>query len=99
LRIELAMTFKAVFLNIWPSANPDMGVHGPIGAVSGCNILILPVDASVLRPPARDARRRKRLFHRLRRLEEWTKRVGFAMNRSIERRRLPRVGGITEKVQ
>jgi hypothetical protein len=27
LRIELAMTFKAVFLNFWPSANPDMGVQ------------------------------------------------------------------------
>src|SRR4051812_6824182 len=46
LRIELAMTFKAVFLNFWPSANPDMGVHGADRAVSGCNILILPVDAS-----------------------------------------------------
>ncbi|WP_334480550.1 hypothetical protein [Bradyrhizobium algeriense] len=40
------MTFKAVFLNFWPSANPDMGVRGADRAVSGCNILILPVDAS-----------------------------------------------------
>jgi hypothetical protein len=46
LRIELAMTFKAVFLNFWPSANPDMGVRRADQAVSGCNILILPVDAS-----------------------------------------------------
>jgi hypothetical protein len=49
LRIELAMTFKAVF--------PDILTLGPfrtwtskaIEAVSGCNILILPIDASVLR--------------------------------------------------
>jgi len=46
LRIELAMTFKAVFLNFWPSANPDIGVRRANQAVSGCNILILPVDAS-----------------------------------------------------
>src|SRR6476620_5489124 len=50
LRIELAMTFKAVFLNFWPSANPDIVSKGPNRAVSGCNILILPVDASVLPP-------------------------------------------------
>ena len=50
LRIELAMTFKAVFLNFWPSANPDIVSEGPNRAVSGCNILILPVDASVLPP-------------------------------------------------
>jgi hypothetical protein len=30
LRIELAMTFKAVFLNIWPPTNPDMGVLRPL---------------------------------------------------------------------
>ena len=48
LRIELAMTFKAVFLNIWPSADPDMGVHGADRGGFGCNILILPVDASVM---------------------------------------------------
>ena len=28
LRIELAMTFKAVFLNFWPSANPDIVSKG-----------------------------------------------------------------------
>jgi hypothetical protein len=55
LRIELAMTFKAVFLNFWPSADPDMGVRGADRAVSGCNILILPVDASDLRPVRRGA--------------------------------------------
>jgi hypothetical protein len=44
------MTFKAVFLNFWPSANPDMGVRGGRTGGFGCNILILPVDASVLRP-------------------------------------------------
>jgi hypothetical protein len=49
------MTFKAVFLNFWPSANPDMGVRGADRAVSGCNILILPVDASDLRPVRRVA--------------------------------------------
>jgi hypothetical protein len=51
------MTFKAVFLNFWPSANPDMGVHGANKAVSGCNILILTVDASVLPPFRADALR------------------------------------------
>jgi hypothetical protein len=72
---------------------------GPIGAVSGCNILILPVDASVLRSPGRTLEAVKMPFRRFRRLAEWTRRAGFAMKRSIERRRLPRVGGITEKVQ
>jgi hypothetical protein len=69
---------------------------GPIGAVSGCNILILPVDASVLRPPGGSLGAVKMLFRRLRPLAEWTMRAGFAMKRSIERRRLPRFGGITE---
>src|SRR5216684_3370473 len=32
LRIELAMTFKAVFPNIWPPTNPDMGVLRPLRA-------------------------------------------------------------------
>jgi hypothetical protein len=50
LRIELAMTFKAVF--------PDIVVRDRSGhvlrpeafePVSGCNILILPLDASDLR--------------------------------------------------
>jgi hypothetical protein len=57
LRIELAMTFKAVFLNFWPSANPDIVSKGPNRAVSGCNILILPVDASVLPPYPEDCLR------------------------------------------
>jgi hypothetical protein len=35
-----------------------MGVHGANEAVSGCNILILPVDASVLRPFRRGRLRR-----------------------------------------
>ena len=49
LRIELAMTFKAVFLNFWPGTDQDMSVLQASEAVSGCNILILPIDASVLR--------------------------------------------------
>src|SRR3954470_12793870 len=48
LRIELAMTFKAIFPNFWPQPRPDIGVRGVHEAVSGCNILILAVDASVL---------------------------------------------------
>jgi hypothetical protein len=35
LRIELAMTFKAAFLNFWPSADPDMGVRTANQAVFG----------------------------------------------------------------
>jgi hypothetical protein len=50
LRIELAMTFKAVFLIFWPGTEQDMGVLRASEAVSGCNILILPIYASVLRP-------------------------------------------------
>jgi hypothetical protein len=51
LRIELAMTFKAVFPDIsCPGTNPDLGVLEASEAVSGCNILILPIYASVLRP-------------------------------------------------
>jgi hypothetical protein len=30
LRIELAMTFKAIFLNVWPSAGPDIVSSGQI---------------------------------------------------------------------
>jgi hypothetical protein len=48
LRMELAMTFKAVFLMFWPGTDRDMGVRLASEAVSGCNILILPVYASVL---------------------------------------------------
>jgi hypothetical protein len=49
LRIELAMTFKAVFPDIL--ARDRSGHERPEAAeaVSGCNILILPPDASVLR--------------------------------------------------
>jgi hypothetical protein len=46
LRIELAMTFKAVFPDILARDPSGQGRPGASGAVSGCNILILPVDAS-----------------------------------------------------
>src|ERR1700749_4107379 len=49
LRIELAMTLKAVFPDVWPSAGPDRGVLRAAKAVSGCNILICRPDASLLR--------------------------------------------------
>src|ERR1700749_454278 len=49
LRIELAMTLKAVFPDVWPSAGPDRGVLRAAKAVSGCNILICGPDASLLR--------------------------------------------------
>jgi hypothetical protein len=48
LRIELAMTFKAVFLMFWPGTNQDTGVLRASEAVSGRNILILSIYASVL---------------------------------------------------
>jgi hypothetical protein len=44
------MTFKAVFPDFWPGTDQDMGVLWASEAVSGCNILILPIYASVLRP-------------------------------------------------
>jgi hypothetical protein len=50
LRIELAMTFKAAFPDILAPARSGQGRPGAVEAVSGCNILILPVDASDLRP-------------------------------------------------
>jgi hypothetical protein len=50
LRIELAMTFKAVFPDILAPARSGQGRPGAVEAVSGCNILILPRDASSLRP-------------------------------------------------
>jgi hypothetical protein len=43
------MTFKAVFLMFWPGTDQDMDVPKASEAVSGCNILILPLDASFLR--------------------------------------------------
>jgi hypothetical protein len=43
------MTFKAVFPDFWPGTDQDMGVLWASEAVSGCNILILPIYASVLR--------------------------------------------------
>jgi hypothetical protein len=49
LRIELAMTFKAVFPDILARDRSGHGRPEASEAVSGCNILILPVDASVLR--------------------------------------------------
>jgi hypothetical protein len=33
----------------WPGTDQDMGIPGASEAVSGCNILILPLDASFLR--------------------------------------------------
>ncbi|MEA2912244.1 MAG: hypothetical protein QOJ15_4325, partial [Bradyrhizobium sp.] len=49
LRIELAMTFKGFFPDVWPGTDRDMGVPWASEAVSGCNILISPIYASVLR--------------------------------------------------
>jgi hypothetical protein len=43
------MTFKAVFPDILAPARSGQGRPGAVEAVSGCNILILPVDASSLR--------------------------------------------------
>jgi hypothetical protein len=50
LRIELAMTFKAVFPDILARDRAWQGCPWELsGAVSGCNILILRFEASVLR--------------------------------------------------
>jgi hypothetical protein len=49
LRIELAMTFKAVFPDILAWDRSEHGRSGAGEAVSGCNILILSFNASVLR--------------------------------------------------
>jgi hypothetical protein len=49
LRIELAMTFKAVFPDILARDQSGQGRPEAGEAVSGCNILILPVYASILR--------------------------------------------------
>jgi hypothetical protein len=49
LRIELAMTFKAVFPDILARDRSGQGRPEASEAVSCCNILILPVDTSVLR--------------------------------------------------
>src|SRR5476651_1290939 len=46
LRIELAMTFKAVFPDILARDRSEHGRPVAFEAVSGCNILILPRDAS-----------------------------------------------------
>jgi hypothetical protein len=43
------MTFKAVFPDNLARTDPDMGVLKASEAVSGRNILILPIYASVLR--------------------------------------------------
>jgi hypothetical protein len=48
LRIELAMTFKAVFPDIWVRDRSGHARPEAFEPVSGCNILILPADASVL---------------------------------------------------
>jgi hypothetical protein len=49
LRIELAMTLKAVFPDILARDRPEHGRPEASEAVSGCNILILSVEASILR--------------------------------------------------
>ena len=49
LRIELAMTFKAVFPDIVARKRAGCGRSGAVTAVSGRNILILGVEASILR--------------------------------------------------
>jgi hypothetical protein len=48
LRMELAMTFKAVFPDNLARGLAGYGRSGAIEAVSGCNILILCLEASVL---------------------------------------------------
>src|SRR5204863_3862209 len=53
LRIELAMTFKAVFPDILARDRSGHGRPEASEAVSGCNILILPRDASILRAQRR----------------------------------------------
>jgi hypothetical protein len=50
LRIELAMTFKADFPDVLARDRSKRGCPEASEAVSGCNILILPLDASVLHP-------------------------------------------------
>jgi hypothetical protein len=42
------MTFKAIFPEFLASAQSGHGVRGAKEAVSGCNILIFALDASVL---------------------------------------------------
>src|SRR3954470_527261 len=49
LRMELAMTFKAIFPNGWRPAG-GTGVLRRKEAVSGRNILIWPADATLFRP-------------------------------------------------
>jgi len=50
LRIELAMTLKAVFPDILARDRSGHGRPEASEAVSGCNILILPIYASILQP-------------------------------------------------
>ena len=50
LRIELAMTFKAMFPNVQARDRSGHGYPEVSEAVSGCNILIWRIDASPLRP-------------------------------------------------
>jgi hypothetical protein len=49
LRIELAMTFKAVFPRVWVRDRSGHERPEAFEPVSGRNILILPLDASDLR--------------------------------------------------
>jgi hypothetical protein len=48
LRIELAMTFKAIFPEFLGRDRTGHGRPGASAAVSGCNILILSIYASLL---------------------------------------------------
>jgi hypothetical protein len=57
LRIELAMTFKAVFPDIWVRDRSGQERPEAIEPVSGRNILILPVEASDLEATHRAARK------------------------------------------
>src|SRR5437660_1693969 len=68
LRIELAMTFKAVFPDVLSRDRSGHGHPGASEAVSGCNILILPLHASVLRARfgLRTPGRARRIIDRLR---------------------------------
>jgi hypothetical protein len=51
------MTFKAVFPDILARDQSGHGRPEAVEAVSGCNIMILPVDASVLRTDCSPMRR------------------------------------------
>jgi hypothetical protein len=60
LRIELAMTFKADFPDIVGLRPCRTQASEAAEAVSGCNIAILPLDASILPLPAHGSNDRAR---------------------------------------